>query len=558
MTDGMDDRRSRLAATITRFVSDAQTKAARIAQLLPLAIQEKDAPQRDALLFEGERLAHGLAGAGGTMGFPGVSHAAVPVERFFLNLRGRANLADASIEAQGDLLVRALCGSVSGLDPAKPLERLLPAATSAGGVSPKSATRQDRGILLLEDDDAVAAEMAEQLEHFGYTVKVAKSLGEADALLKEFAPQAMIVDLGLPEGPMAGLEVSIRVPEHADTPFVVLSARGDLPARLAAVRAGAAAYFTKPVPVGSLLDALDSLIFREASESYRILIVDDDPLLAHCYADILNQAGMITQVVNEPLQVMEPVEEFRPDLILLDLHMPKCTGLELAAVLRQQDAYVGIPVVFLSTETSISGHLAAMTLGGDDFLMKPVQPDYLVTAVSARIARARVLRSMISRDSLTGLLNHTHIVDQLDMELSRAQRYNTPLAFVMIDIDYFKRVNDTYGHAAGDRVLQSLARLMRQRFRRSDYIGRYGGEEFAIILPQTDEIQALRLVDELRIAFMQIEHATDKANFRCTFSAGISTFPGYDDAHRLAEAADERLYAAKHAGRNRVFRAGDK
>jgi diguanylate cyclase (GGDEF)-like protein len=156
------------------------------------------------------------------------------------------------------------------------------------------------------------------------------------------------------------------------------------------------------------------------------------------------------------------------------------------------------------------------------------------------------------RDSLTGLLNHTSTRERLGVEAARAQREGLSLSFAMIDIDHFKSVNDTYGHPAGDRVIKSLARLLQQRLRKMDVIGRYGGEEFAIVLQNIDVHSGQRLLDEIRDRFAHIRHAIGNKEVYVTFSCGLASFPTYEDATMLTQAADQALYQAKRGGRNQV------
>jgi diguanylate cyclase (GGDEF)-like protein len=196
-----------------------------------------------------------------------------------------------------------------------------------------------------------------------------------------------------------------------------------------------------------------------------------------------------------------------------------------------------------------------MSLGGDDFLTKPIRPEHLVSSVSSRIERSRLLRSFMVRDSLTGLLNHTAIKDQLEREVARAKRQGMPLSFAMIDIDRFKRVNDTYGHPVGDRVIKSLSRLLKQRLRANDVVGRYGGEEFAVIMVDTDGSAALKVLEGIREAFSCLRQVADGNEFFVTFSGGVADVADFDDAIKLGDSADKALYEAKHAGRNRLVLA---
>ena len=155
-------------------------------------------------------------------------------------------------------------------------------------------------------------------------------------------------------------------------------------------------------------------------------------------------------------------------------------------------------------------------------------------------------------DGLTGLLNHTHLKAQLETEVVRAKRLRGKLAFAMIDIDNFHTINAHYGHPAGDRVIQSLASLLQQRLRRTDVVGRYGGEEFAVILGDVDGETAERILNELRENFAQIIHHADGSEFQVTFSCGIGVFPEQDTVSALNMATDKALYTAKQQGRNQV------
>ena len=236
--------------------------------------------------------------------------------------------------------------------------------------------------------------------------------------------------------------------------------------------------------------------------------------------------------------------------------MPNCHGKELAAAIRQENAYLPIPIVFLSAEDDTSKQLDVMTIGGDDFLVKPIHPEHLVAAVVTRAKRFRALRGLMVRDSLTGLLNHTTTNEQTKIELARARRIKNSLSFALLDIDHFERVNDQYGHPAGDRVIKSLSNLLKKRLRATDVIGRYGGEEFAVVLPDADTEVDHRILDEVRQSFADIRHQHDDGEFAVTLSGGIATFPQFTEVPHLIDAADKALYVAKHDGRYQVLNAG--
>lgn len=193
-------------------------------------------------------------------------------------------------------------------------------------------------------------------------------------------------------------------------------------------------------------------------------------------------------------------------------------------------------------------------MGADDFLSKPISDVRLVSAVQARASRARQLDNLMSRDSLTGLLKHVRIKDELETELARCRRHDQPMSVAMVDIDHFKQVNDTHGHAAGDQVIKALAQLLKQRLRTSDLIGRYGGEEFVVVLPECNGSGAMGLMEDIRRRFAALRFHPNGGEFQCTLSAGLVTvLPGHElaGAEVLAR-ADQALYTAKRGGRNQV------
>jgi diguanylate cyclase (GGDEF)-like protein len=193
--------------------------------------------------------------------------------------------------------------------------------------------------------------------------------------------------------------------------------------------------------------------------------------------------------------------------------------------------------------------------GVDDFLAPPGTPADLALAVTLRVERSRALRSLIMRDGMTGLYNHVSIKEQLLREMARSKREGTSLALAMVDLDFFKKINDTYGHQVGDQVIRAIAHILQQRLRHGDLIGRYGGEEFAVIMPGTSAAAARRALDGIRDMFGTLAHKADETVFHATFSAGVTELAhagdGADPAD-LFRLADEALYAAKRAGRNCV------
>lgn len=415
------------------------------------------------------RFVHSLVGSGATFDLHRLSAIAQTLEERILSLLHSTSALDydlcSEIEELLDRLRRAAHAAVLGQD----TEDILDLSTNLPRVDTPVVSRV---VFLLTDDLELARDLEFQIDQFGYAIRTFTHSADLQRALGHTPPIAIIVDGACLLRRRAerddDLEQTLR---SAAIPVLFVSAHNDVATHLDAVRAGSDAYFTTPINTAALIDALDRLTTQRAHDPYRILIVDDEELLAQVYAYALQQAGLLAQIVSDPDRVMHVISEFQPDLILMDVYMPSCNGVDLARVIHQQEAYVSLPIVFLSTETRLERQLAAMRLGGDAFLIKPIPADHLISIVSSRVERSRLLRSLMLRDSLTGLFNHTTAKRHIDIELARAEREGTPMSLAFIDIDYFKTINDTYGHLSGDHVIKSLARYCNSVFAKLTWSG---------------------------------------------------------------------------------------
>ena len=409
--------------------------------------------------------------------------------------------------------------------------------------------------ILLQDLDR-AERLAKQLDFFGLGAQSITSVKAFRSAMVERLPAAIVMDVDF-SGANLGLELAAQAQLGLEQklPLLFFSLHEtDTPTRLAAVRAGGQEFLTGTLEASSLMEKIEVLTCVAQYEPYKVLIIDDSRAQALHTERLLNSAGIVTRTLIEPIQAMAELADFQPDLIILDMYMPACTGTELAKVIRHNDRYVSVPIIYLSAEDDLDKQLDAMSEGGDDFLTKPIKPRHLITTVRNRAARARHLKARMVRDSLTGLYNHTHILQLLEDCTFRARRESRSLSFAMIDIDHFKRVNDSYGHPMGDRVIKSLALFLKQRLRKTDFIGRYGGEEFAIVMPDTDQEAAHAVLNTIRERFSEIHYPAQPTDLCCTFSAGVVELKEDTDGLVMASQADEALYRAKHNGRNRIER----
>lgn len=321
----------------------------------------------------------------------------------------------------------------------------------------------------------------------------------------------------------------------------------------AALRAGCDLCFADATPHAAILAKIIELCSNEEEPPYRVLVVEDSLTARRSIQRTLSQNGIESLAVANPSEVLTGLRSFQPDLILMDMYMPDCTGVEATRVIRQHAEFLSTPVIYLSGDGDMALQVDALRLGGEHFLTKPFNPVFLNAVVKSKIERYRALRRSMLHDGLTGLLNHRTAKERLVTAVQAAGTTNGLLAVAMIDIDHFKTVNDKYGHPMGDQVIRSLAWLLKQRLRKTDLVGRYGGEEFLVILPGSNAQQAFEVLDRIRRDFSLIKYPFKDTWFDTTFSAGVSQFPATACPEVLIKEADEALYDAKLGGRNCVI-----
>ena len=315
-----------------------------------------------------------------------------------------------------------------------------------------------------------------------------------------------------------------------------------------------------------------------------ILIADDDRAVVAKVKDGLLGQGYDFIDAADGQSALSALREHQPDLLVMDVHMPKLSGVEVCRIVKANQGQGGfgfIPVILMTARTG--SKVEGLELGADDYLVKPFD----MLELSARVKSMLRLKSLqdelidknlkldlanreldrkrlelleLSRtDGLTGLINRRHFDERLHAEFARAMRYQSPLSCFLLDIDHFKKVNDTWGHPFGDHVLREVAQVAKKALRDVDVLGRYGGEELIALLPETGPEEAAAAAERVRYGVETLKLTADadggeKERVRCTASIGVATFPqgNMQTAERLVQTADDCLYAAKQGGRNQV------
>jgi len=354
-----------------------------------------------------------------------------------------------------------------------------------------------------------------------------------------FKPFSQIAEAGRAKPKGAGLSLAL-VKKYVDLHNGKVWAEG---------RPGSGSRFSFVIPL------FHSMLEQKRS---KVLVVEDDPDYMKLITMYFEGEPYDIITADDGLEALKAVEEERPDLVLMDVLLPKMDGIEACKALKRQDKFEQfrhIPVIIMTSLSDVGSKVKGVQAGADDFLVKPVNKDLLIERVRSLIGSKREYECVLASyreaerdsisDALTGLYNRRYMEDVLGKEFKNAERYRKNLSVLMVDIDFFKKYNDSYGHQEGDKLLRRIAGVFREAVREVDVAARYGGEEFTIILTETPSDMAMVAAERIRCL---VETTTG-----ATVSVGAATYP--EDAQNcegLIEMADKALYKAKNAGRNRT------
>lgn len=449
----------------------------------------------------------------------------------------------AALHRQVTEFCRRISAFVAGQSPAHPERRTASEREAAGELLPP------KRICLVTAAAQEWQDMVAQAACFNIHLEI-RAPGAAFPDAAE--PVVVMVDALALDQPTFIAQIESLRARFSASKIMGLNALAEFDAMKSSLAAGCDFCYVAGTTKAALMSRIVKLCANDDEPAYRVLVVEDSKTASKHIQRTLAESGIESLAIARPQEVLTSLVSFKPDLVLMDMFMPGCTGVEVTRVIRQYPEFLSTPVVYLSGDNDVALQVDALRLGGDHFLTKPFNPVVLNAVVTSKIERYRALRRSMYLDSLTGLLNHTAAKERLDSAVAMARAQGSPLCMAMIDIDHFKKVNDTYGHPAGDQVIRSLAWLLKLRLRKTDAVGRYGGEEFLVVLPGLNAAQARKVLDGIRLDFAEFQHPLNDGWMSCSFSGGIAELSGDQSAEALVQSADEGLYAAKRGGRNQI------
>jgi diguanylate cyclase (GGDEF)-like protein len=529
----MSDELARVLEQLTReYVAESPARLQELRKdIAALRAGETDATKSLVMRF------HRLAGSGGSYGFPEISNIARDAENWLkqnsLPRLEEIERLDYAVDQLADCFNKA--GSrISG-------EQTTPVPASDFGWN----------ALLIGQESVLGGQVADILRTSGYRVNQRSEMTDGEVPTSETPDLVVILGEQMKPDPYA-IAAALSGRRALRPRSIVLVDPTGASDRLRAVAAGIDTVFSAD-RVLSDLSTYAKTLARIGTPPSSVLLVMENPDEAESTASTLAQANILVSRC-DPMQAREVLARELPDLLLLDAHLPDLDGFTLAKLVRQDPRFALLPIVFLASERTLNDQVEALRAGADHFLTKPVEPILLLQLVINRAERGRRIREMVHRDGLTGLLNHATLMAELEHAVEYARRHGEPFAFLMVDVDHFKRVNDTHGHLAGDQVLLNLARVFQATVRASDIIGRYGGEEIGIILRRCNRDGAVLLAGKLRDALHEHPAVTrDGKTIPVKVSIGISACPEDGmSANVVVGAADRALYKAKSSGRDRI------
>lgn len=291
--------------------------------------------------------------------------------------------------------------------------------------------------------------------------------------------------------------------------------------------------------------------------SYKVVVGDDDLRSIVFMKKFLEASDFSVVVAKNGLEILQCVKSEKPDIILLDIVMPIMNGFDVCMQLKSDSELKDIPIIMVTHQTDSNNLMRALDLGAFDYIKKPINEVEALARIKSALKYKEAqdkIKEIAMRDGLTGLYNHRFLIEIFEKEYSKRVEKNCNISYAMLDLDHFKKINDTYGHIFGDEVLKKIADIITESIREGDTVGRYGGEEFGVVIPDSEPEEVINICEKIRTNIENHFYNIGGSKFNLTASIGIYLCKAIPDINfkEVIKVSDEALYEAKSKGRNRI------
>jgi diguanylate cyclase (GGDEF)-like protein len=366
---------------------------------------------------------------------------------------------------------------------------------------------------------------------------------------KRMVFDAAVLDLEvITKDKLLSLTREIReVPGQEALPLAFVTWKQDSLSQVDLAYAGCSHLIIKPLQKEAIEQAVDKLLSSRQLQKPRILTVDDDEVLTKFISTILSVEGMFVEALNKPIVVMEAIEQFKPDLVLLDVIMPGLSGYDVCRMIKNSDRWRGLPIVFLTSKSDQEGRAAAFQAGGDDFLSKPVLAEELITRVNAQLNLSEEKGKRVVKDQTTGALSGADFMKLANEMLDRARECDFPMTFALVSLDEFVKLSFTHKWTGAQSALVTLGKLLQSRFKAEDLRGRFGEDAYVLTFPGENMETMGQAIEKLLKEFADIKLPSETiGTFKTTFSAGLSEYPADGETiEGLLDVANQRLLSGR-------------
>jgi diguanylate cyclase (GGDEF)-like protein len=412
--------------------------------------------------------------------------------------------------------------------------------------------KRRRSIAIVDGDKPSGLAITALIAEFNFNVDYFSNIKELNDRLSTHQLDLVLLDVLMPEVSTKHVFEFAATLNRRGIKVISYSGLFDFETRLAAVRAGIVDFIVKPTSILGIIEKIERVLNLQQTRDYQIVFIDDQKSMGEFYQTLLEDAQCEVYFMDSVQAMFNGLDNIHPDLFIFDMNMPQVDGLEATKMIRQQKQFDFTPIIILTADEKIETKLAALQGGADDVILKSTSPILVVQLLLTRLKRSLSVREFVSKDSLTGVLTHGQIMEAAMTNFRLSTRHNSQCSIAMLDIDHFKVVNDTFGHAAGDKVLSGLGQLLSRSLRSNDRIGRYGGEEFMIVLVGSSPEESIERLNDIKNEFAASDVEFRDKVFRCTFSIGLADLAHNENLPQAVNQADQALYVSKESGRNKI------